>query len=142
MLARYILSVVFFFPSSFLLFTTPPPQQNIYTECIFLGFLYSLCNLQEYFLWCFPPGGSQGPECGNYMVHLPTTRICDHRWHCRKLNYVLIACTQSEKTTRKRDKYLHPLGKKKTNPHNQTAKRSCNDSENTLLLNTQYSRSA
>lgn len=78
--------------SSFLTVYPSPPSPPAY-----LSSLYSLCNLQEYFLWCIPPGGSQGPECENYLVHLQTQRTWDHSGHCRRLNYVLTACIQFEK---------------------------------------------
>lgn len=36
--------------------------------------LYSSRNVQEHFAWCIPPGGSQGPECENFLVYLPAER--------------------------------------------------------------------
>lgn len=66
----------------------PPPSSP---HPIFLSSLYSLCNLQEYFLWRIPPGGSQGPECENSLVYLPTRRTWDRLEHYGKLDCVTTA---------------------------------------------------
>lgn len=60
-----------FFLTVYLSSPPPPAEHRVSTHW---RSLYSSRNLQEHFAWCIPPGGSQGPECENFLVYLPAEK--------------------------------------------------------------------